>query len=142
MKTTRYNKDRHEFGILHEVRLKPLIEQIIGEPLTKTKHFYNVMDYESPSYFIELKSRSQKYHPDNFPTWLIPSCKEQEAKKNKHKKTIFFYYWLAVDELYRLDYDPSLFESYHREIPWFHRERQEHIYCDKDDFQLVNSPFR
>lgn len=135
----RFNKSRYDFGVSHEKRLKPILEQILGESLVKTRHLYDVMDFESKSYFVELKSRSPEYWPSDFPTWLIPSCKEAEAKRNSHKKTIFFYYWVSTDDLYRLDYDETVFKPYKREVPSWHLEKQEQMYCKKDDFHLVRA---
>ena len=100
------------------------------------------MDFESPTYFVELKSRSPKYHPADFEGWLLPCCKGEEAKKNKHKKTLFFYYWQITNELYVLEYDEKLFEGFEREVPSWHKEKQEHYYVPASEFSLVVFEYR
>lgn len=133
----RYNKQRHDFGTQQEERLKSLLEAFCGEPLTKTRHLYDIMDFESESFWIELKSRTKKYHPDDFSTWLLPSCKGDEASKNKNKKTLFFYYWQVTDDLYVLEYDEVLFTTFVRQIPSWHKEQQEHFYIPAEEFSLI-----
>ena len=133
----RFNKVRYDFGASHEKKLKPLLEQLLNEKLVKTRHLYDVMDFESESYFVELKSRSPEYYPAHFDTWYIPTCKGIEAWKNKHKKTVFFYYWTSTEDLYRLDFDVKKFKKYHRDVPSWHLEQQEQMYCKASDFTLV-----
>ena len=97
------------------------------------------MDFTSPSYFVELKTRSSTYHPTDYSTWLLPSCKGTEAEKNaaNQKKTVFFYYWATTQELYLLEYEKTLFDSFHKDIPPWHADHQEHFYVPASDFSLV-----
>lgn len=133
----RYNKERHDYGTTQEERLKPLLEAIVGESLTKTAKFYDVIDFSSQSYILELKSRSTKYHPADFPEWLLPSCKGEEASKHPNKKFIIAYYWETTDEIYILEYDETLFKTFRRAIPSWHKEQQEHYYISSQEFSLV-----
>ena len=133
----RYNKKRHDYGTKWEQKLQPLLEAFVGEPLTKTRHLYDIMDFVSKSYFVELKCRSKKYHPADFQTWLLPSCKGKEAAKHPDKITIFFYYWETTDELYLIEYNDPLFQTFHREVPSWHLEKQEHYYVPTEEFSLI-----
>jgi hypothetical protein len=79
----RYNKERHDFGKQGEEVVLPLVEMIIGESLTATEKFYDTMDAESENYWVEIKTRSKRYHwEDDFiqkEGWLIPACKIKRA---------------------------------------------------------------
>lgn len=133
----RYNKKRHDYGIKKEELLKPLLEAFCEEPLTKTGKFYDVMDFVSDSYYVELKSRTEQYRPEDYDTWLLPCCKGTEAKKNSHKRTLFFYYFSSTKELYVLEYDEKLFATFKREVPSWHKEKQEHYYIPSSEFSLI-----
>lgn len=133
----RYNAKTHNYGIDKERKLKPLLEAVVGESLTKTRHLYDIMDFESESFLVELKSRTEQYHPADFTTWLLPTCKGEEAKKNKHKQSLFFYYWAITDELYMIEYDEKLFETFNKSIPTWHKEKQEHYWVPASEFSFV-----
>lgn len=136
-KPTRYNHSRYTFGSALENKLKPLLEQILGETLTKTREFYDMLDFESESYFVELKSRTKQYYPSDFNTWLLPVCKGEEANRKNHKKTFYFYYWSSTDEIYLLEYDNDLFNTFHQEIPYWHLEQQNHYWIPCSEWSLV-----
>lgn len=133
----RYNHQRHQYGITQEQKLKPLLEAFVGETLTKTRHRYDIMDFVSDSFLVELKSRSLRYHPDDFSTWLLPVCKGEEAKKNKNKTVLFFYHWATTDQIFVLEYNQDLFATFHKEIPEWHLEKQEHYFVPATEFSLV-----
>jgi len=118
---------RELYGENAEITLKSRLEAILGETLVKTPTKYDKFDWESESYFVELKSRRKPYTPASFPTWYLPVCKGLRASEET-KKVVFFYYFDSVDELYRLDYCEELFDTFVREVPWGHRDKQVH-YC-------------
>lgn len=95
------------------------------------------MDFVSDHHVVELKSRSMNYHPENFKTWLLPTCKAKEATKIKDKKVLYFYWWPLTKELYVLEYDEKLFQSFYKEVPEWHLDQQEHYYVPASEFSLV-----
>jgi len=135
-----YASSWHAYGYLKEDELKGDIETIVGEKLEKTakgaRH-----DFENPETVVELKSRpalsgngvSQKR--EYFDTWLIPCCKTDCLRG---KKLIFFYYWGWDKTLWRCDYDPELWATFERGVP-FWKESQEHFYVPAEHWTLVKS---
>lgn len=136
MNPRRYNQERHEYGTKKETELQALLEAFTGEPMTKTRHLYDIIDFESASFCVELKSRKEHYHPSSFRTWLLPACKADLARRTA-KTSLFFYWWDSTKELYVIEYDPALFATYERGIPEWHAERQEHLWIPASDFSLV-----
>lgn len=128
---------RVAFGLTREDRLKPVLERNVGEPLTKTAQRYDIFDFTSPSYLVELKCRSDAYTPDSFRTWLMPVCKGREASTSQ-KLTRFFYYFNSTNELFTLDYDKELFDTFTREVPEWHPDHQEHYYIPRDCWTKIN----
>jgi hypothetical protein len=133
----RYNKLRHEYGLLKEKELKALLEAVCREPLTKISHRYSIIDFESPSFYVELKSRTPKYRPETLKSWLLPTCKAKEAKKRNDKQSLFFYYWSATDQLFVLEYNEELFATFPKEIPDWHQDQQEHYYIPSEHWTLI-----
>ena len=128
----RYNKERHDYGTEKERTLKTVLETLVGEPLTGTKNLYSLFDWESPSYCVELKSRTAKYSPEQFEKWLLPSCK---ADFQTEKQKVFFYYWEKGHRLFRLDYHPDAFNTYQRGEPW--GSEQEHLFIPSSEWREV-----
>jgi hypothetical protein len=136
----RFNKERWEFGKASEKEIKPFLESIIGEPLIPTSKFYDTMDFESESYLIELKTRSNKYHWDS-PVilkegWLLPECKIDRAKKET-KKVLFFYFWASDQSLWTLEYSPEVFADLKPKIPFWNPDRQPHFYVPQDEWTRI-----
>lgn len=133
----RFNPARHAYGTKWEQTLKPLLETVLEEPLTKTKQTYDLMDFTSDSFFVELKCRSPIYHPEDFKTWVIPSCKIREASKHPDKKTIFFYYFSSTDQLFMIEYNEEIFNTFTQAVPSWHADKQEHHFCPAEEFTYV-----
>lgn len=132
--------DKHTFGWEKEYALKVRLENALEEQIIKSKSRYATYDFESESWFIELKCRCKfdkngnllLYSTHN--TWLLPTCKE--ALADKGKSVVFFYYFEGDQTLWYLIYDPDLFATFERRVPFF--TNQEHFYIPKECWtQLV-----
>ena len=136
----RYNKARHDFGKQGEAEVLPLIEMVIGEPLTPTEKFYDTMDAVSEHYWIELKTRSARYHwEDDFiqkEGWLIPACKIERALKES-KTCRFYYYWRSDGSLWELEFSPKSIEGLQPSVPSWHLEKQPHYYIPQDRWMKI-----
>jgi hypothetical protein len=122
---------RLPYGLEGQTLVKPRIESHITEPIVFTSATYDTMDAESDSYWIEIKRRSKQYH------WsqplllregiLIPACKIERAKTEQ--KTVRFYYlWDSDDSLWFWDYNEKDLLTCRKDIPPWHRDKQEHYY--------------
>ena len=140
----RFNSERHQFGKLGEEEILPILEVLLGENLTPTEKLYDVFDAESESYWIELKTRTAKYHWSDKcmkEGWLIPKCKIDRALKEK-KKTNFYYYWTSDKSLWELEFNPEILEGLICKIPWFHADKQPHYYFPQElwtEIQIISS---
>lgn len=135
----RYNKTRHEYGTNKEKELKPFLEKIVGEEFRDAEKLYSIFDWETDSFLVELKSRTPQYSHDQFSEWLLPSCK---ADFQTTKQKIFFYYYEKSHKLYRLDYNPALFKTFKRGVPY--GSAQEHLFCPASAWteQKIDAPVR
>jgi len=133
----------HTFGWSKETCLKERIEAHLNEPITKTNSRYDTFDFTSDSYVIELKSRRGKDKNrkpvvySTYPDWLVPCSKTINLEE---KDIIFFYYFEGDDSLWFLKYDYNLFETFPREIPFWHPTSQEHFYIPREYFTRVELP--
>lgn len=132
----RYNAQTASFGARFEVYLKPMLEQALSEPLTKTAQLYDIMDYTSESWDVELKTRGYNYSPNSFATWLLPQCKGLHALQSS-KPTIFFYYFPSVDRLFYLIFDETKFNEYEVRVPPENLYHQLHYYSKKEDWTEI-----
>jgi hypothetical protein len=127
--------DLHHFGFAKETELQPRVETALEESVKKNAPRYSQFDYESDSWYIELKSRraKDKYGrlllPDSNATWLLPTSKRP---KNTDKETVYFYYFEADNSLHYLVYDEDTFADIQAEVPYWHPSGQEHWYIPKD----------
>ena len=134
---------RGPFGLHYEKVLKPTIEKLIGEPITKTEVGTDTMDFYSEHYFVELKTRSDIYHPSQWfikrDGWLLPYCKmvraREEAKKGK--RCIFFYFWTAGKTLWRWDYNEEELATCKADYPEWHRDQQRQVYIPEKFWRQV-----
>jgi len=121
----------HTFGFDKEDTLKKRIEEVIGETCTKTKERFAQFDYNSNDFYIELKSRRKTDNkgrpllPDTNDTWLLPTSK---IPKDNQKDAVYFYYFEADNSLWFLQYEEELFNTFERQVPYWHPSRQEHFY--------------
>ena len=117
-----------------ETILKPRLENIVGEALTKTSESCDEMDFESENYYVELKTRSDSYHPSQWfikrDGWILPYCKILRARQEiaKGKRVIFFYFWIAGKTLYRWDFTEEGVGDAKLEYPEWHLDQQQQIY--------------
>jgi len=136
----RFNKERHDFGLLGESVVLPLVEQIIGEPILKTSSVYDTVDGESENYLIEIKTRTSRYHWTDAlieqEGWLIPACKIERAQTST-KKVCFYYYWTADKSLWELEYSPDVFAQLTPTIPPWHADHQRHYYVKRNEWTLI-----
>ena len=143
MTSPRYNKARHDFGKKGEAEALPLIELVIGETLTPTEKFYDTMDAVSDNYWVEIKTRSSKYHHEDAfivrEGWLVPACKIERAKQEaaSGKKTNFYYYWKSDNSLWELEWDESKTADLTPSVPSWHADKQLHYYIPQDRWVLV-----
>lgn len=134
---------RSKYGLYYETILKPKLEDLIGEPILKTTMETDTMDFESETAFIELKTRSDQYHPSQSfikkDGWILPYCKIQRAREEvaKGKRVIFFYFWLAGKTLYRWDFSEAGILDAKVEYPAWHRDHQQQIYIKEHHWTLA-----
>lgn len=140
MNSGRYNKVTHDFGKIGEREVLPLVEMILGEELTPTEKFYDTMDAVSDNYWVEIKTRSDRYHWEQEfiekEGWLIPSCKIERAM-NEEKKCCFYYYWMSDKSLWELEFSPEKIEGLTPKVPGWHHDKQEHYYIPRDRWTLI-----
>ena len=120
--------------------VKPLVEKVLDQPLTVTQFFYDTMDLEGSDCFVEIKTRTEKYHWEDEKIeregWLIPACKIERAQKEQ-KKCYFYYYWRSDKSLWELEYCPELFQDLNPVIPWWHKDQQRHYYVPRERWTLI-----
>lgn len=93
-------------GDENEKLFTPILKKRFGEDIKKTFHMKSVLDFESPTHFIELKSRT--YSHTAFKDWMVGDNKRlMGLKKIKQGKRVFFvfafktggsYYWELTEE--------------------------------------------
>lgn len=104
--------------------------------MTKTRDEFDLVDFEGPDgVVVELKAR-RKYdcHGNlqphtRFWSWLFPTHKEPPLRRAK--RGVLFYYWVADDTLWRLDYHGEWAAEVDRDVPEWHRTYQEHWYIPR-----------
>lgn len=120
-----------EFGTSWEMELMPRCMTAVGEDLKKTTNKYDTMDFEGESCYVELKVRTKQYWPCQFANWLMPYCKIQRAKEEK-KKVFFFYYWISTKQMFAIQYDEKLFDSFTVDVPEWKDDKQLQIYIPRE----------
>ena len=121
-----WRQQRVDFGLAMEKELKPLIEQVVDEPLVKTGNTYDTMDFVGEKCLTELKVRNKNHHPERYESWLLPYCKVKRAS-TEEKDVFFFYYWTSTGELFVLPYDSEVFSKFKPYVPEFHADQQLHV---------------
>jgi len=128
------------FGWRKEEELRGRLVGHLGEHLEKTAWRYDSIDFSSPNWIVELKSRlprDKNGRPQlrtNFDTWLLPATKVDAAKRDK-RRARFYYYWDADKSLWWMDYDSADWEAIERSVPWFHKD--EHYFVPAELWQRV-----
>lgn len=134
--------DCHHFGFAKELELQPRIEAALEQSVKKNAPRYHQFDYESDSWYIELKSRraTDKYNrpllPSSNNTWLLPTSKKP---KKTDKDTVFFYYFEADHSLWYLTYDEELFDTFQTDCPGWHPQQQEHWFVPAECWTLLEN---
>ena len=134
--------DLHHFGFAKETELQPRVESALEEQVKKNAPRFSQFDYESDSWYIELKSRRAKDRygrpllPDSNATWLLPTSKRP---KKTDKETVFFYYFEADNSLWYLTYDEELFNTFATDCPGWHPTGQEHFFVPREAWTKIDS---
>jgi hypothetical protein len=127
-------EQRGPLGLYYEIKLKPALEKAVGVQLTKTAEDYDCMDFEGSDVFVELKTRTDKYHySQSFiqkDGWILPSCKIQRAiaEVKKGKRVVFFYFWMAGKTLWRWDFKLEDVAGIDEKYPEWHQDQQKQAY--------------
>lgn len=130
-------------GLYYEKILKPALETAVREALVKTAEEMDCMDFEGQSCFVELKTRSDKYHySQSFiqrDGWLLPSCKITRAREEvkKGKRVVFFYFWKAGKSLWRWDFSEEGCRNALEKYPEWHDDKQKQIYIKEQHWTRV-----
>lgn len=130
-------------GLYYETILQPKLERSVGESLVKTSDEMDTMDFEGETCFVEVKTRSDKYHYSQpfikKDGWLLPACKiaraRQEAKNGK--KVVFFYFWKAGKTLWRWDFSEEGCLDGKEEYPSWHADQQKQAYIKEHHWKQV-----
>jgi len=94
-----------KMGEENERIFTPIFKEKFGNDLRKTSHHLSVLDFESPTHFVELKSRTNNYN--SFSETMIGDNKRKMAmKKIEQGKKVFFvfsfkdgtYFWELTPE--------------------------------------------
>lgn len=114
----------YRLGTQAESALLPIFNRYFNTTFTPTKQ-YDPMDYTSPAYDLELKTRTNKRN--QYPTTMLPYSKILHAKSSP-RKTLFVFNF--TDGLYYIAYDDILFSSFttnefQRDDRPDHRDRQQ-----------------
>jgi hypothetical protein len=131
--------NRHTYGWAKQTEFRPVIEQILQEPVAEVKGRYAKRDFKSPTWLIEFKSRpalterGTEQDWDTYHSWLMPVCKISKLKADEH--LIFFYHFEKSNTLWYIIYEPEVFTKYVRAKP--PRSDQEHFYILRDDWIQV-----
>ena len=118
---------RHMFGWEREKELKGKLQDHLGEYLEKTTWRYDSIDFVSPSWVVELKSRlpldknRKPQRPEGFETWLLPATKVEAAGASPLKGR-FYYYWSWDSSLWYLDYEGVNWQEVYLSVPPWHTE--------------------
>jgi hypothetical protein len=140
MISTRFNKERWEFGMKGQEQVLPLIEAVLGETLTLTEKFYDTMDAVSESHWVEIKTRSPKYSwTDSYiqrEGWLVPACKIERAR-NETKTVSFFYFWTKDQSLWAFQFSPDAVSDLTPTVPRWHPDKQPHYYIPQDRWSRI-----
>jgi hypothetical protein len=102
--------EKHLYGWKKEVELQGRLEDLFGEPITKTTARYNKHDWVSTDYLIDLKCRMPPVTENSYPDWDAPVCKFFVPEDGK--QVVCFYYFEASGNLFYIIYDPELFATY------------------------------
>lgn len=130
--------EKHLWGWELEVKLKPIMEFILAEEMTKTDLRFDEIDFITDERYVELKGRPKISDKGKLQTrhmfqgWVVPADKVQF----KDKPVTVFYYWDADQTLWRCDYDKEDWDTFNKGIPpW--KSSQIHYWVPQDRWTLV-----
>ena len=127
---TNFCTSRHKFGKEKEVELLERLQNNLGEPISPTEERFDLKDYISEKYNIELKSR-RYYKSDKYTHWLVPTSKFQDTSK----PLVIYYFWDGDQTLWRYDYNPEDVVNWKKAPSPI--SRQEHYWIDKKYFRKI-----
>ena len=89
------NKQEYQYGLKHELLLKPVLEKFVGKELQGTKQF-DTFDFVGEDITIELKSRKNCYN--KYPITIVGMNKIEKIKEGEKVLFVFnftdgLYYW-------------------------------------------------
>ena len=111
--------------------------------LTKTAETTDTMDFEGFNCFVELTTRNDSYHYDQWfikkEGWILPTWKIRRAieEKKKGKDVVFFYFWKAGKTLWRWDFQLEDVNDIKNEYPEWHLDKQEQSYVKEEKWKRV-----
>ena len=127
-------------GIIGQQFIVPMIQDHIQEVVELNTSQYDTMDASSPSYWIEIKRRSEKYcWSDIFMVeegWLIPAVKILRCYCET-KQSRFYYYWDQDQSLWYWDFDEEEIKNCICKTPPWHDDYQPHYYIKHEYWKRV-----
>jgi hypothetical protein len=100
----------YKMGIENERIFTPILKQHFGDDLRKTFHIKSVLDFESPTHFVEMKART--YPHNAFSEWLIGDNKRiMGLKKIQQGKKVFFVFVFKTGGSYFWELTAENFEA-------------------------------
>lgn len=105
------------YGEEAEQKLLSFLSDAVGEPLTKTKETFGILDFAGETVVAELKKRTSEwsYLDEKIQRegWLIPSCKILKGwdQMSEGKKVVFFYSWACDKSLWMYELQEGDFTS-------------------------------
>lgn len=142
MNPSRYNKERHDYGISQQTAILPFLQSYLGETITQTTAFYDTIDGKTATRDIEIKSRTPNYHyTQSFMKsgWLIPACKIQHARKSG-RPFVCFYHWKSDESVWEFVFSEEAMEGLESFVPPWHKEQQPHFLVPQNRWRCIRAP--
>ena len=97
-------------GAQNEILCHYMIEDITGESMIKLSYTFEIIDFEGPTSWAELKSR--RCASDTYDTTIIGVGKGWEAVKHMKRGKRVFFVFKFTDGLFYIRFRPKLFDTY------------------------------
>ena len=127
----------HVWGWSQEIEMQPILESYVGEKLQKTSARYDIIDFEGPTCYVELKCRKAKdkngytVTSKTHDSWLMPASKIEYA--DRQEKRVFLFYRFEADKtLWVIDYKRGMLADLQTVRPIWHSARSLHYYIPAD----------
>jgi hypothetical protein len=125
-----------KFGLSWEKELMPLCAKVLNEEFVKTSYEYDTMDFQGKDCWAELKVRGPSYYPCQFQSWLLPYCKIQRAM-TEEKQVFYFYYWTSTKQLFVIEYNKELFDTFRVDCPEWKQDKQIQIWVPSQHWEEI-----